>query len=209
MQPAFDRLGCDATPAESADHALLRARLIGALGEFDDEAIVARAQRRFALFVKDPDIAARPTFAAPSPILSAGHADRATYDILLALARKTTNTDERVRYYSAAASARDPALAGETLAIALTDELPSSFVGTLISEVAGQGEHPDLAWSFVQANFAALAAAAGTVVPQQFCLEPDGEISPTRRTPQNLRISHRRTRHPAAASLPRERMSAS
>ena len=80
---------------------------------------------------------------------------------MLALARKTTNTDERVRYYSAAAGARDPALAGETLAIALTDELPSSFVGTLISLVAGQGEHPDLAWSFVQANFAALAARQG------------------------------------------------
>jgi aminopeptidase N len=89
-------------------------------------------------------------------------ADRATYDTLLVLARKTTNTDERVRYYSAAASALDPGLARETLAIALTDELPTSLVDTLISRVAGEGEQPDLAWSFVQANFDALATRQGS-----------------------------------------------
>ena len=34
-------------------------------------------------------------------------ADRASYDTLLALARKSTVTNERLRYYFAAASARD------------------------------------------------------------------------------------------------------
>ena len=46
-------------------------------------------------------------------------ADRATYDTLLALARKSTVTNERLRYYFAAASARDPALAHATLALTL------------------------------------------------------------------------------------------
>jgi hypothetical protein len=88
-------------------------------------------------------------------------ADRATYDTLLMLGRNTADTTERVLYYSAVASALDPALAKETLAIALTDELPSTLVGTLISGVASQGEHPGLAWAFVQANFAALAQKQG------------------------------------------------
>jgi hypothetical protein len=66
-----------------------------------------------------------------------------------------------VRYYYAVASALDPALANETLAIALTDELPSTLVDRLISGVASLGEHPDLAWAFVQANFAALAQKQG------------------------------------------------
>jgi hypothetical protein len=50
-------------------------------------------------------------------------------------------------------------LARETLSIALTDELPTSLVDTLISRVAGEGEQPDLAWSFV--HFDALATRQG------------------------------------------------
>ena len=69
-------------------------------------------------------------------------ADRAAYDHLLALARDTTQAGERVRYYSAAASARDPALARETLALTLRDELPATLITTLIDRVAAAGERP-------------------------------------------------------------------
>jgi aminopeptidase N len=120
LRPVFDRIGWDATPSEPADYALLRSRLISVLGDFGDDAIVAEAKRRFAKFVSDPTslaTALRETVTG----LAGRYADRATYDTLLALGRGTTNSDERVRYYMAAASARDPALASETLAIALTD----------------------------------------------------------------------------------------
>ena len=142
-------------------------RLIGVLGDFGDEAILAEAKRRFAAFVKDP-ASLSTDLRGPVTHLVGRNADRATYDTLLALGRKTTNTDERVRYYSAVASARDPAFAKETLAIALTDELPTSLVGTLISWVASQGEHRELAWSFVKANFAALAAKQGPSFQNNF-----------------------------------------
>jgi ERAP1-like C-terminal domain len=66
-----------------------------------------------------------------------------------------------VRYYSAAASARDPALARATLEFTLTDELPSNIVGSVINAVASTGEQPDLAWDFIQKNFEALAAKQG------------------------------------------------
>jgi aminopeptidase N len=167
LRPLFDRIGWDATPAEPADRALLRTRLIGMLGNFGDDAIVTEAKLRFAKFVSDPaslPAALRETVTG----LAGGYADRATYDTLLALGRATTNTNERVRYYMAAASARDPALANETLAIALTDELPSTLVGRLISEVASGGEHRDLAWNFVKANFAALAAKLGPSFSDNF-----------------------------------------
>jgi aminopeptidase N len=160
LRPMFDRIGWDAAPSEPSDHALLRARLIGVLGRFGDDAIVAEAKRRFAVFVKDPEALSTELRGTVTNLVGR-YADRATYDTLLALGRKTTNTDERVRYYTAAASAGDPMLAEETVAIALTDELPTSLVGTLISQVASQGEHPDLAWSFVKANFSALAAKQG------------------------------------------------
>jgi aminopeptidase N len=161
LQLAFGRFGWDAAPGESADDAALRARVIGALGTWGDERIIAEAKRRFAAFVNDQDSLSTELRETVSNLVGRT-ADRATYDTLLALARKTTNTDERVRYYSAVASALDSVLARETLAIALTDELPTSLVYTLISRVAGEGERPDLAWSFVQANFDALATRQGS-----------------------------------------------
>jgi len=59
------------------------------------------------------------------------------------------------------ASARDPALARATLALTLTDELPNTIVGAIISTVASSGEQPDLTWNFVKANFDALSARLG------------------------------------------------
>ena len=167
LRPVLDRIGWDAVPSEPIDYAPLRSRLIGVLGNFGDDAVIAEAKRRFAKFVGDPTslpTALRETVTG----LVGRYADRAIYNTLLALARGSTNTDERVRYYMAAASARDPALAEETLAIALTDELPTSLVGRLISQVASQGEHRDLAWNFVKANFATLAAKQGPSFQNNF-----------------------------------------
>src|SRR5262249_29571823 len=100
--------------------------------------------------------------------LAGRYADRATYDTLRALARGASSTDERVRYYMAAAGARDPALSGETLALTLTGQLPTTIVGGVISAVASEGEHRDLAWDFVKANFNALAAKQGPSFQDNF-----------------------------------------
>jgi aminopeptidase N len=167
LRPLFDRLGWDAVTGEPADDALLRGRLIGVLGDFGDEAVLTEARRRFARFVKD-NASLSTELRGPVTGMVGRHADRATYDTLLALGRRTGNTEERVRYYGALASARDPTLAQATLAIALTDELPASLVGSLISQVAASGEHPELAWEFVKANFATLAARQGPSFQSSF-----------------------------------------
>jgi aminopeptidase N len=160
LRPIFDRLGWDAAGPEGDDSALLRARLIRMLGELGDEQILAEARRRFAAFLQDP--AALPPALRDSVTYLVGvTADRASYVALLALARKTTNTSERVRYYTAAAGARDGVLARETLELTLIDELPSTLIGSVINAVASAGEQPDLAWAFVQKNFQALATKQG------------------------------------------------
>jgi aminopeptidase N len=157
LQPIFQRVGWEPSAGEPGDRALFRARLVRGLGDFGDEAVVAEAKRRFAAFLKDP--ASLPaSLHDPVAHIVGRTADRATYDNLLALGRKATSTDERVRYYSAAASALDPELAKETLAISLTDELTPSLISTLITWVATQGEHRDLALEFVRTNFAAVTA---------------------------------------------------
>jgi aminopeptidase N len=157
LRPLFDRLGWDAAGREAGDGPLLRPRLIRVLGELGDEEIMAEAKRRFAAFLENPQ-SLRPELRETVTHLVGLTADRATYDALIALARKSTITNERSRYYSAAASARDPALARETLALTLTDELPTTMVGGMIGAVASSGEQPVLAWDFVRANFDALAS---------------------------------------------------
>jgi aminopeptidase N len=160
LRPVFERLGWDAAGREDDESGLLRTRLIRVLGVLNDEQILAEAKRRFASFLQDR-AALRPSLREVVVHLVGENADRAIYDALLALARKSTNTNERVRYYSAAASARDPALARETLALALTDELPSTLRSSVINAVASAGDQPELAWEFVQKNFAVLAAKQG------------------------------------------------
>ena len=131
---------------------------------------------------------------------SASPRDRDDYDALLALARKSTVTNERVRYYYAAASARDPALARDTLALTLTEELPSTIVNGLISEVAHvRLSSRDLAWDFVQKNLDALTARQGPDFRDQFVAELHDQFPATRPMPPSSRISRRRRRPPAAA----------
>jgi aminopeptidase N len=156
----FDRLGWDAGGSGDDDDTLLRASLVRALGDLGDGDIIAEAKRRFAGFLQDPQ--SLPTALRDAVTHLVGiSADRASHYTLLTLARRSTATSERLRYYYAAASARDPTLARATLALTLTDELPSTIVGGLINNVAAVGEQPDLAWDFVRENYQALAARLG------------------------------------------------
>ncbi|WP_420969181.1 M1 family metallopeptidase [Bradyrhizobium sp. B120] len=166
LRPVFDRIGWDGTSGDD-DTSLLGASLISTLGDLGDAAIVAEAKRRFAAFLDDPK--SLPTTLRDAVTHVAGiTADRATYDKLLALARNSTATNERLRYYFAAASARDTELARATLALTLTSELPDTIVTGMINAVASAGEHPQLAWDFVQANFDTLLARQGPSFRDQF-----------------------------------------
>jgi hypothetical protein len=66
-----------------------------------------------------------------------------------------------------------------TLAIALTDELPTSRATFLVSRVARDSGHPDIAWEFAKANLKALlakvdAAGANRYAPSLFTFFADG-----------------------------------
>src|SRR5260370_5052842 len=160
LRPLFDRLGWDGSGSGDDDDTLLRSSLIWALGELGDEDILAEARRRFAGFLQNPQ--SLPNALRDSVTHLVGiSAGKTSYDTLLALARKSTATNERLRYYYAAAYARDATRARAPLALTLTDQLPSAIVGGVIHTVASSGEQPDLAWDFVKANFDALSAKQG------------------------------------------------
>src|SRR5262249_12368104 len=102
----------------------------------------------------------------PVIYLAGRQADHATYDTLLRRARDSERDADRVRYYSAAAAALDPALARATLALALSEEALPVPACDLIEWVAE--EHRDLAWGFVRANFEELSSQQGQLFRETF-----------------------------------------
>ena len=122
LRPAFDRLRWDEARPEAADDGPLRARLIRTLGEFGDKGVL-RSEAAVRRLPAESGVAVAGA-ARCSDLPGRTDSGRARYDILLSLARKTTKASERERYYMAAASARDPALARGTLDLALTDASP-------------------------------------------------------------------------------------
>jgi len=164
LRPVFDRLGWDAagqgTLAGDDDDTLLRARLIRMLGDLGDADILREARARFARFLDQPQTLA-PELRDSVIHLVGLKADTTAYEQLLGLARASTVTSERVRYYLAAATAQDAALAKRTLALTLTSEIPVTIVGPVIGSVASAAEQPELAWQFVRDNFDVLLARLG------------------------------------------------
>jgi aminopeptidase N len=157
LRPSFEQVGWEPKDGEPARIALLRASLINALGDLNDEEVVAGSRERFQRFLADspslaPDLRAR-VFAVVGR-----YADEATWNKLHELGLKTTSIEEKQNYYDAIACAIDPKLAARTLEISLGDELPTSRAIYLVSKVARQSERPDIAWQFAKAHMKQLLA---------------------------------------------------
>src|SRR6266446_489253 len=157
LRPTFDQLGWEPKKDETPRAALLRASLIDALGDLDDQGIVAGCRERFQKYIVDPASVA-PDLRPPIFRTVGRYTDDATWNELRELGLKTTSTEEKQNYYDALAAARDSKLAAQTLQISLTDELPTSRAVFLVAKVARDSEHPDLAWNFAKANMKALLA---------------------------------------------------
>jgi aminopeptidase N len=159
LRPTFKVLGWDAKKGEPPTCSNLRASLIRALGDLDDPEIIAGCRERFERFLSDP--ASLPPDLRPSVLAVVGrYGDENTWTKLHELGRKTTSIEEKQNYYNALACAIDPRLVKKTLAIAVTDELPTSRAIFLVSKVSRESGHPELAWDFAKPNMKALLAKA-------------------------------------------------
>ena len=157
LRPTFDALGWDPKAGEPATAGNLRASLINALGDLNDQEIVAGCRERLKKYLTNPQ-SLQPDLR-PSVFAVVGrYADKETWNQLHELGLKTTSTEEKQNYYDGLAGAIDPTLVKKTLPIALTDELPTSRAVFLVAKVARDSEHPDLAWNFAKASMKALLA---------------------------------------------------
>src|SRR6266481_2446373 len=172
LRPTFNELGWEPKKNESPHDSLLRASLIVALGDLNDQEIIDGCKQHFEKFVADPGSLA-PDLRASIFFVVGQNADEATWNKLHELGLKTTSIEEKQNYYDALAAARDPNLAGKALQISLSDELPTSRALHVAGKVARYSGHPDLAWEFAKANMKALlektdALGANTFAPDLF-----------------------------------------
>jgi aminopeptidase N len=177
LRPTFDAIGWETKPDEQGAATNLRASLITALGNLNDPRIVANCRERFKDFLANPESLAADL--RPSVFSVVGrYANEATWNELHQLGLKTTSIEEKQNYYDALAGAMDPKLVKKTLLIALTEELPTSRAVFLVSRVARESSHPDIAWDFAKANMKALLAktdalGANTYRPSLFTFFSD------------------------------------
>jgi aminopeptidase N len=178
LRPALDRLGWDSIAREDEESSMLRARIVRALGELNDPEVVAEARRRFAAFLQDARASGAELREAVIHVVGL-HANRPTYESLLVLAGRSPDAAEQLRYYSAAASARDPTLARATLDLILTPDFPDWLKPRLLDTISSAGEQPQMVWEFLKTHFAALAMRLGPRLRESFVPNFMGNFSDT------------------------------
>ncbi len=172
LRPTLDTLTLQPKIGEPMTASLLRASLVQELGLLGDEEVIKACRENFDSYLKNP--ASVPAdLRAPTFAIAVRYGDAATWQKLHELGLKTANTEEKQNYYDALAFANDPALIKKTLAIALTDELPTSRAVFMVSKVARESNRPELAWEFAKANLKSLIAkvdalTANTYLPSLF-----------------------------------------
>ena len=134
--------------------------------------IISGCRERFDKYLANP-ASLPPDLRGPVLAVVGRYADEKTWDKLHELGLETTSSENKQNDYNALACATDPELVKKTLAIALTDELPTSRAVFLVSRVARDSGHSDIAWQFAKANMKALlakvdAAGANRYAPSLF-----------------------------------------
>ena len=159
LRPTFNEVGWEPKNGEPAKIAALRASVIKALGDLNDQELVGGCRDYFHKYLSDPKSLAPDLRPAVLAVVGR-YANEATWDRIHDVGLKTTSIEEKQNYYDALASAIDPKLAARTLEISLSDELPTSRATYLVAKVGRQSEHPEIAWNFAKTHMKQLLAKA-------------------------------------------------
>ena len=169
VEPVFARVGWQPAAGEAAETATLRAELIEALGTFDDAAVAAEAETRFRRSLGDPASLEADVREAVLTVVAI-RADAPTWDALHGLAQSAATPLEKAEFYRLLGLARDRALAGRALALAISGEPPATEAGGLLRSVGTS--HPGATLDFVAGHWAQVeplfGEGAGATIAARF-----------------------------------------
>ncbi len=155
LEPSLQRLTWIEKSGEPDDDRQLRPLLIKSLGFFGSRAVIDEAFRRFQDFQKDP---ISPDLHPAVLQIVGRYSSESIYEQLRQKAREAESLAQKKMYYEALEVALDPRLAERTLAIAQTGEMPASVARDAFKNVATNGEHADLVWTYVKTHLSKLLA---------------------------------------------------
>jgi aminopeptidase N len=156
LSPELARVGWDAAPGEDANISIMRASLLGALGQVGDPDVMAEARRRYMVFLAPSnDHALSASTRRTVLAIIAQHADQADWDQLHQLAKGARSELEREEFYSLLGRAEDPVLARRALDLALSGEPPPTVAPNVIDSVAVR--FPGMALDFAAAHWPAIS----------------------------------------------------
>nr|WP_298796436.1 M1 family metallopeptidase [uncultured Acetobacter sp.] len=148
LTPVLARLGWDQKSDETVLDTMLRPSIITALGTFEDPAVVAEAETRFARWQADPS-SLKPDLVGVVARIAMTHADQKTYDIMAEKIRTTQATEVKLRLFNALAAATNPALIQKNVELTYSGAIPNGRIAMALGRVAEESENPDLVWKLV------------------------------------------------------------
>ncbi len=147
------KVGWDAKPGEGHLDALLRSTVLGQSGAYGARPVLDEAKKRFAAYLERPD-SLNPDLRGATFNLVAHDGDRTTYDTLWELEKQATLHEEKIRLLGALTRFQQPELLQETLDRSLSSDVRAQDSVLIITALAGNRHGRDLAWEFIQANWA-------------------------------------------------------
>ncbi|CAI9120301.1 M1 family metallopeptidase [Brytella acorum] len=149
LAPVFARLGWDPKPGESVLDTILRPSVIGALGDFGDQAVLAEAHTRFQAWKSNP-ASVRPDLVGVVASIAMRDADLKTWQWMAKKVRDAQSTEVKLRLFGALASVRNPDLIRRNVAFAYSGAIPNGRIEMALSSIAAESEQPDLVWQIVK-----------------------------------------------------------
>ena len=165
VRPVAERLGWAPAADETPGTRTLRRTLLNRLGAWGDSDVLAEARRRYARFIQDHK-QIEPDDQEFVLSIVAGYADKATFEQIHALAKSAANETEMRRYYMALMGVRDPGLARQAAAIAVSQEIPAQAETLRLRMLALLSyRYPQLSWETFKTNLDAVLAPFGQYRP--------------------------------------------
>jgi len=149
LNPLLERLGWYPANDEELATKLFRNELIETLGVFGDRSVINQAFERFQQLLKDPS-SLPPDLRSAVVRVVGRYSSETVYDQLRQLAHDASLLEAKDDFYHAMECALDPTLAQKTLEFAVSDEVSPTESIKAFAGVALEGEHANLAWSFVK-----------------------------------------------------------
>ena len=155
--PALAELGWTPARGEPDSQRQRRAtliRIVGGLAEHPD--VLAGAETRVREYLKNRS-SLDANLAGPVVELAARHGHKGRYDAYLRAMRRASTPQERTRFQQALAAFRDPALIDRTLALSLSEDIPTQDVVILLTRLFTNPAARERSWEFIRARWSDLS----------------------------------------------------